>query len=318
VSPELAPWSNATSLPKVRARSGAVYTNGFVYVIGGMDNNRDVATAYYAPVDASGTIGPWKTTTRLPGGRRTVRPAYFNGFMYFAGGNSGFGVNQFHDEVYVARVNTDGTLGAWSATTPLPTPQTSHSTVAYNGFLYIVGGNVGVNCTNKVLVSRIGAGGALGAWQSTSSLPLPRCGNVEAVTVANGFMYAAGGYDNSNVTPVVYYAPINANGTLGAWRTNPNQLRVAREYNALEVLQGHLYAIGGQSSVSGTTTASVEVATINADGSVGPFTATASLPAGRTEPGSEVINGRIYVFGGGAAGQGGDPQDSVYVTGLAK
>ena len=52
----------------------------------------------------------------------------------------------------------------------------------------------------------INANGTLGAWSTTSSLPGARCGNVEAVTVANGCMYAAGGYDNNNVTSAVYYA----------------------------------------------------------------------------------------------------------------
>ena len=63
------------------------------------------------------------------------------------------------------------------------------------------------------------------------------------MTIANGFMYAAGGYDNANVTRSVYYAPINANGTLGAWQTNANSFIVTREYNGLEALNGYLYAI---------------------------------------------------------------------------
>ena len=317
-SAELAPWSTTTNLPKPRSRNGAVYANGFVYVIGGMDNNKDVATVYYAPVNPDGSIGAWKTTTKLPQGRRTVRPAFYNGFVYLAGGNSGFAAGSFHDEVYVARVNGDGTLGAWQSTTRLPATQTSHSTLAYNGYLYIVGGNVGLGCTGKVLYAPIRADGTLGSWQSTAGLPEARCGNVEAVTIANGVMYAAGGYNNSDVTRTVYYTTINADGTLGGWLTNATQLGNAREYNSTEVLNGHLYVIGGQASLSGSSTTSVEVATINADGSVGPFASTASLPGARSEPASEVINGRIYVLGGGQDGQGGAPQSSVFVTGPAR
>ena len=126
----------------------------------------------------------------------------------------------------------------------LPGPLTAHSTVANNGYLYVVGGNTGSSCINTVRYAPINADGTIGAWATTSALPAARCGNVEAVTVANGFMYAAGGFNNADVTTAVFYAPVNADGTLGTWVTNPSSLTVPREYNGLEALNGFLYAIG--------------------------------------------------------------------------
>jgi hypothetical protein len=145
-------------------------------------------------------------------------------------------------------------------------------------------------------------------------LPAARCGNVEAVTVANGFMYAAGGFDNGNVTSAIYYAQINANGTLGTWQTNANSLTVGREYNGLETINGYLYAIAGQAAVSGSATNSVQVGTLNANGSVGPISATTALPGPRGELATEAINGRLYAIGGGTGGSGANAQDSVWFT----
>jgi Concanavalin A-like lectin/glucanases superfamily/Bacterial Ig domain len=199
----------------------------------------------------------------------------------------------------------------------LPVAQTSHSTVAYNGYLYIVGGNTGPSCTTTVRMAPINGNGTIGSWSTTSSLPAARCGNVEAVTVANGFMYAAGGFDNGNVTSAVYYAQINANGTLGAWQTNANSLTIAREYNGLETINGYLYAIGGQAATAGSGSASVQVGALNANGSVGPFTSTTSLPGPRGELATEAIAGRLYAIGGGTGGSGANPQDSVWFTGAA-
>ncbi len=314
-NPTLQPWSSTTSLPEGRSRNGAAFNDGYLYLAGGVNAGGTISTVSYAPVNANGTVGPWTNTTPLPAARRTVKPAVWNDFIYLVGGNDG---GAFQATSYVAPLNANGTIGAWTTTTPLPAPQTSHATVANNGYLYVVGGNTGTTCVTTVRYTPINANGTLGAWTTTSALPGPRCGNVEAVTIANGFMYAAGGYDNANVTRSVYYAPINANGTLGAWQTNANSFIVTREYNGLEALNGYLYAIAGQDTVSGaTSTTSVEVAALNANGSVGAFSATTSLPAPRGELATEVVNGRVYAIGGGTGSSGANPQANVYYTAQA-
>jgi hypothetical protein len=309
--PQLGAWTATTSMPAPRSRTGAVYGNGYVYVIGGQDQSTNVATSYVAPVLSNGTIGTWATTTPLPGPRRTVRPAFANGYVYVAGGNDGFG---FRNEVYYARANANGTLDAWNTTTPLPVNSTSHSTLAYNGYLYVVGGNTGPTCVNTVRYAPINANGTIGAWSTTSTLPTPRCGNVETVTVAGGRMYAIGGYNNVDTSNEVAYATVNANGSLGAWTVNANRITTAREYHAVEAMNGYLYVIGGQPMLSGPATASVEVARINADGSVGPFAATTSLPGGRGELMTEQVGSNIYVIGGGTGQSGGNPQANVYLA----
>ena len=314
-NPTLQPWNSTTSLPEGRSRNGAVFNDGYLYLVGGVNDGGTIGTVSYAPVNANGTTGTWNNTTPLPAARRTVRPAVWNDSLYLIGGNDGAA---FQATSYVAPLNANGTVGAWTTTTPLPATQTSHATVANNGYMYVVGGNTGSTCVNTVRYAPINANGTLGAWSTTSALPGPRCGNVEAVTVANGFMYAAGGYDNANVTRSVFYAPINANGTLGAWQTNANSFIVAREYNGLEALNGFLYAIAGQDTVSGAgSTTNVEVAALNANGSVGTFSATTSLPGPRGELATEVVNGRVYAIGGGTGSSGANPQTTVYYTSQA-
>ena len=317
-NPTLRPWSSTTDLPEARSRLGAVFNDGFVYLLGGVGPNGVPATttSFVAPVGADGTVGPWSTTTPLPGPRRTIRPAVWNDVIYLAGGNDG---NNFQSTVYYARLNADGTIGPWTGTTALPGPSTAHSTVAYNGYLYVVGGNTGTTCVSTVSYARINADGTLGAWTTTSPLPAARCGNVEAVTVANGVMYAAGGFDNADVTTAVFYAPVNADGTLGAWQTNASSLTVPREYNGLEALNGFLYAVGGQADVSGAGGGSdvVEVAALNANGSVGPFSLTTSLPGDRGDLATEVIAGRVYAIGGGLGSSGAEPQASVLFSSQA-
>ena len=148
-NPTLRPWTSTTDLPEARSRLGAVFNDGFVYLLGGVGPNGVPATStsFVAPVGADGTVGPWSTTTPLPGPRRTIRPAVWNDVIYLVGGNDG---NNFQSTVYYARLNADGTIGPWTGTTALPGPSTAHSTVAYNGYLYVVGGNTGTTCVSTV------------------------------------------------------------------------------------------------------------------------------------------------------------------------
>src|SRR5207244_7912894 len=62
----------------------------------------------------------------------------------------------------------------------------------------------------------LGASGAVAAWSTTTALPAPV--HSLGVVVFNGSVYVAGGSGSGN-TPVgtVYRAPINSDGTLGAW-----------------------------------------------------------------------------------------------------
>ena len=222
-NPTLQPWSSTTSLPEGRSRNGAVFNDGYLYLVGGVNDGGTIATVSYAPVNANGTVGAWTNTTPLPAARRTVRPAVWNDRLYLIGGNDGAA---FQATSYVAPLNADGTVGAWTTTTPLPAPQTSHATVANNGYMYVVGGNTGSTCVTTVRYAPINANGTLGAWSTTSALPAPRCGNVEAVTIANGFMYAAGGYDNATSpgacstrpsTPTAPSAPGRPTPTPSSW-----------------------------------------------------------------------------------------------------
>ncbi len=183
---QLGSWSSTTSLPTPRSANGAVYGNGFMYLVGGIDGaGGNTAAVTYAVVNADGTLGSWNSTTALPVSLRSVRPAYHNGYLYVAGGND---LSNLSSTVYYALVNVDGTVGTWSTTTAMPQAQLSHATIAHNGYLYIVGGNP-EPCISTVRVAPINANGTLGAWSTTSALPAARCGIVEAATIYNGYMY---------------------------------------------------------------------------------------------------------------------------------
>lgn len=235
-------WDTTTSLPDARWCSASVVYNGYVYVICGRSEN----TVYYAPLNADGTVGVWNTTTSLPDVRGYSAAVVYNSYVYVIGGwDSGYNIQ---NTVYYASLNANGTVGVWNTTTSLPDARSDHTSAVYNGYVYTIGGWNG-SAQSTVYYAPLNANGTVGVWNTTMSLPDIRCDL--ASVVCNGYIYAIGGEfgDDKSAQSTVYYAPLNANGTVGVWDTT--YLPVAREEHASVVYNGYIYVIGGHDS-SGT------------------------------------------------------------------
>jgi hypothetical protein len=58
-------------------------------------------------------------------------------------------------------------------------------------------------------------------------------------------VYVIGGSDVVNAVSTIYYAKLNADGTLGSWNTSTNSLPAARAVMSTVVANGYIYGIGG-------------------------------------------------------------------------
>ena len=191
-----------------------------------------------------------------------------------------------------------GTFPSWIQTTPLPSPlYVLHlATVAYNGYLYTIGGiDSANNGTTSVYFARIGQCGTLGNWTATT--PLPYVSDYDPATVGNGYIYAL-----TLASSTVQYAKINADGSLGSW-TATSKLPVAVDNAPFVAWNGYLYMAGGLLVSNGTQTSTVNYAKMNADGSLGSWTATTRLPNKNYEQADLAYNGYLYTLGGGASSQ---------------
>ena len=124
------------------------------------------------------------------------------------------------------RINSDGTIGNWSTTTAFATGRNTLTSVAYNGYLYVIGGSTcDANCSlNDVQYAPINQDGSIGTWNSTTSMPTSRFG--AASIVHNGYLYVTGGWSgwSGNISyNDVHYAKINSDGSVGTWSTSTYQ-----------------------------------------------------------------------------------------------
>ncbi len=316
----LGSWTATTSLPTATYWATSVVYNGYVYEIGG-DTGAATATVDYAPINSNGTLGSWTATASLPVATDSATSVVYNGYVYEIGGGTGSGGTATVD---YAPINSNGTLGSWTATTSLPTATSTATSVVYNSYVYEIGG-----CTTSCALATVDyapiapAGWVsspdstdINTWGATTALPgLHSKGSYyypyEATSVVyNGYVYEIGGNEGSatfSPTATVDYAPINSNGTLGSW-TATTSLPAATQYATSVVYNGYVYEIGGDTT---STTVTVDYALIctgsnstggcttsSAPGSLGSWTATTILPTATNSATSVVYNGFVYEIGG--------------------
>ena len=135
-----------------------------------------------------------------------------------------------------------GTIGAWTTTTAIGLARGWHTTVAYNGYLYVIAGSdSGTYKLGDVQKAAINADGTIGTWTTISYLDTGRYGHTSVAY--NGYLYVIGGEDDITYRDDVQKAAINADGTIGAWSTT-TAFTTGRYYHTSVAYNGYLYVIG--------------------------------------------------------------------------
>lgn len=175
-------------------------------------------------------------------------------FVWAIGGAGGG--NAPVSTVYLATVGAGATLGAWTATAPLPAALAFHTAVAATpansritatGYLYVLGGATDAAGTPSSLIYRgaLAVDGTVTAWTQLGTLPVPL--HSLGAAVFHGDLYVVGGATSNNAAvATVYRSRITADGGLGAWQSLP-ALPFRRAHFGFGSFGGYLYTFGGDS-----------------------------------------------------------------------
>jgi len=295
----LGAWITTTTIPVSRESHSSVVSNGYIYVLGGIEGGGSLGTTYYAPIHADGSIGLYLSNSTLFTVRAQHTSVVSGNYIFVIGGDH-------RNDVFSAKINSAGALDLNSSTTAFPdvacgldlSPggRNGHETVAYNDFIYVIGGFNGCYL-NDISVAPINSNGTLGTWSNAiptlgSSFTSPRSAHTSVAY--KGFLYVIGGSNGGTNFNDVQFAPINTDGTLGAWTTT-SSFATARYAHSSVVHNNFLYVIGGQGSISQDD---VQFAPINSNGTLGAWTATTSFTTARRYHTSVIANGYVYVIGG--------------------
>ncbi len=214
----------AKLLPEARTYLAAAASADHIYLVGGGPTTIDQdAKVYVVSLASDGTISGYRPGPPLPEPRGRAGAVVVNGYLYVAGGEfAGASDSCAKDQVLYAKVNADGSLGAWTATTSLGAQPTGAVLVASGAHLYLVGGTAAYGDKSQgddvgsVLEADIHADGSLGVWQRVGYLPDQRFNH--SVGVVAGKLLVFGGLV-MNPTPDIalsdgLMATIQADGTL--------------------------------------------------------------------------------------------------------
>lgn len=282
--------NSAYDLPVARAGHSLVAYNGYLYVLGGEDASCTLAnatgangicsTVYIAKIGANGEPQLWHPTdhdqnswaywhrdTNLNSPRSHAAAVASNNRMYLLGGKTDTAAGGVSTVEYV-NLNPTGTLTTWAATgmTALPSVRFGHDAQVYNDRLYLVGGNSNGTLQNTVNYIKINDDGTLvSSWASANDFKIPRMswgGNFS--TIWGGYLYVSGGC--SAIDP-----------------------------------EGQCTALGienaGTAQPDGTGTA-VELASINADGSLAFWGSISNVTNARIGYSLAAWRNTLYVVGG--------------------
>ncbi|MBI4034472.1 hypothetical protein HY380_01080 [Candidatus Saccharibacteria bacterium] len=338
--------------------------NGYIYVTGGLEvssdtNCKDTGTNQYcndvqysrfntgAPNTNPSSTWPLSAAFSSSSNYFTT-PRYahttvaYNGYLYTMGGYElandtackDTGTSQYCNDVYYAQINANGTIGGWTldSSSYFATPRAYYAAVAYNGYMYIMGGQIASSSTsckdsgtsvycNDIQYAAINSNGTLGTFSTNSNyFSYPRSG-LSAVIASNGYLYIMGGYQNSSATTCkssnstasnycndVQYAVVNGNGSIGAFTTSSNYFTTPRYQHASVTYNGYIYILGGYIASSATSCKDsgtsnycndIQYAQVNSDGSIGAWvTSPQYFRYPRYAHSASVYNGVLYIVAG--------------------
>jgi hypothetical protein len=304
-------WSSATALPVARfAHSVATYNNR-IYVIDGKTGSSTITnTVLVADVNADGTLSAWRNAGAGGASSTTVTTAFghgataSNGYIYVAGGSDG---SSSQTTTEYAKIGGDGSLGSWTSGNALATARRSPGMTSYNGRVYVTGGqSSGSTLLASTEYATIQSDGSLNSWATTTSAATTRFRHVSYAY--DGYLYSATGCSAYNgtsctsLTATTEYAPIYADGELGAW-TATSSVTTARQNAGAAASGGNLFLTGGCTAGDCTTAvADVQYAGISPAGALANFQSSADFTATGLQGAAVLaVKSTLYVIGGRTA-----------------
>ncbi len=194
----VAAWQPTTPYPTPFAFDPCSIYKGYIYCVGEypytqLEADNGITPAYYANVSASG-VGAWKETTSYPATLFEGTCDTYNGYIYCIGNYNLGALSTLHSPAYYAPVSANG-IGAWQQTTSYPTVLVNAGCAISNvtNDIYCVGTQFGDAAQQESAYYAPVAANGIGAWQQTTSYPVPLYGTSCEIPGAGGGYLTGGG-----------------------------------------------------------------------------------------------------------------------------
>jgi hypothetical protein len=289
---DLLTWQQVGAFPSSFPEMTSIVSGNYMYAIA--HNVGSTTQLYYSPLS---DLTNWTSAGSLSAGHSWEFALATSGnYLYAVGGQSTSTTNASSIVQYTVLNPTTGAPGPWLTTSSLAQSTYNASAIAFNDYLYAVGGM----SSSAVQYAHINADGSLGSWNLTSSLNVAR--PLAALTISGGQLYAIGGGANSYMAPSSEFAAVNTTtGALGTWQT-PQALPGNRSGAAAISSGNSVYLIGGHTGTTGSSpTNSVLSTTIQSNHTLGSWSSNTSIPNTHdpdVRTNASLVGSAIYVRAG--------------------
>lgn len=201
----LGTWVSGNALPAPRKGFQTVLTHKYVYVLGGVnDGDVDTNTIYQATVNSDGSLSTWTTTAgTLPASIGYAQVAVIRNKVYLIGGKTG---STQLTTSYVATVDSNGVLGAFTASVNLPLALSQAEILVTNTSAYLIGGKTDSSVSNaiyKLSFSTV-TGDISTGWTLEQGISLPQPVRGAQLIATRNFVHLIGGFGATTTLNTIY------------------------------------------------------------------------------------------------------------------
>lgn len=238
----LGSWSSTAPLPAAVAFHASLVATpfnsrvkgtGYIYVFGGATDatGTPTNTIYRGTLAADGSVSAWTAAGQLPAALHSLGAVLFRGDVYVVGGSGAD--NTPMATVYRARIDSLGTIGAWTSEAALPAGRSYDAVAQFGGYLYAFGGDTSAvtpndsNYTNnsdkvsQIVYAKIDlrTGDIAAPSWTTNPSAMTKAVSKHTAVVAGGNVLATGGLYNGAATgsSEESYAQFNSDGTISSF-----------------------------------------------------------------------------------------------------
>lgn len=259
-------WTNNALFPTALIFHSVAKKDNHTYILGGREENPgsplDFVNKVFLGNANQSSLTNWLQQPLLPKKSGVGAAAIVGNRIYYAGG---FNSSGYIKDIYMAQINVDGTLGAWTKVGDLPYPMIGFNLLEYKNNLILLGGygyTPASTYFKQVYHATVNpADGSLSAWQTTS--PFPEAQYRSHMMRVGDTILSVGGYNGSNTIDKVYHTTVHNDGTVDGWQLSSNHLPNPVHGGAMALVNSYLYLVGGYNANTGSYLSSVYYTKLN-------------------------------------------------------
>ena len=303
LGPATLQWTRKADMPTARIGFATSVVNGKVFVIGG---NIQLKRGEFGDLSVSRVemydpkTDTWERKSDMPTARSGVSVSVVDGKIYAIGGTktktiqAPRGFSSESEELATVEMY-DPVTDTWTQKSDMPSPKKTMTCVV-NGKIYAIGGWLTTNEKPHLATVEV-YDPPRDTWAKAQSMNCARCS--AAIGVVNGEIYAIGGLGSPPIQgqsdpPLSSVEVFNPKTNQWQERT---EMFAPKADHAASVINGKIYVIGGylRENKKFKKLSTVEIY----DPATDRWTQEPDMPMGKWGHETEVIDGQIYIFGGG-------------------